>query len=107
MTLPAAAHQIEGAMDLAAQQGFGKHAIGIETRVLPQNRAGDREQRMYRVLMHAPGETKTIARLCRHTNCGRVELSAGIGDVSNVRSQARVEFLLGANDFFLNSLAAL
>src|SRR5580700_10011098 len=99
MGLPASAHDVESAVDLAIQNGAGERAAEIAAGILPQECPRHRQLREPDDTKGADGVAEPITRLRHGPHRGRVELPAGISEMANALPQPLFDLFLGPRHF--------
>src|ERR1035441_9572266 len=107
VVLAASAHYVEGAVDLATQNGTGEGAAEIQAGLLPQQCPRHRQPGVRGVPVAAGGVAEPITRVGHRIYRGCVEPPAGIGEMPDARPQPGFNLLPGCRRFFRYSLLAL
>src|SRR5947207_1047155 len=92
---------------LAAQNVRNEFAVAVDRRSFPQEQALDRQQRMTGIIMPARRIREAIAGARHGVDDGAVEVTAWIGEVSDLFAESSLEFGLRCLDLLGNALRRL
>src|ERR1035437_9995231 len=99
VVLAASADHVEGAVDLATQNGTGERAAEIQAGILPQKSPRHRKPGVHGVPVAAGGVAEPVTRLGYGIDRGCVEPPAGIGEMPDARPQSGFNLFPGCRYF--------